>query len=137
MKPLLLDRNVVSAMRAPHRQPPEFQRWFHRTDPLSCHVSSLTWLEIETGILKKRRTDPAQAQVLTTWFQTIQAEYQRRTIPFNDATAIVTAPLMLLRSRGSIDTLIAGTALTHGMDLVTRNVADFADIPGLSVVNPW
>jgi tRNA(fMet)-specific endonuclease VapC len=36
---------------------------------------------------------------------------------------------------GSLDTLIAGTALAHGASLVTRNVREFARVPGLIVVN--
>jgi predicted nucleic acid-binding protein len=34
------------------------------------------------------------------------------------------------------DSLIAATAIVHGLTVVTRNVADFADT-GVAVVNPW
>ena len=34
------------------------------------------------------------------------------------------------------DGLIAGTALVHGMTLVTRNVADF-EPTGVPILNPW
>jgi predicted nucleic acid-binding protein len=37
----------------------------------------------------------------------------------------------------AIDSLIAATALTHNMKLVTRNVADFKSIAGLEIINPW
>jgi hypothetical protein len=36
----------------------------------------------------------------------------------------------------AIDSLLAATALHHGLRLVTRNTADFA-YPGLVVVDPW
>ncbi|MDX8127843.1 hypothetical protein QLH52_11170 [Methylomonas sp. OY6] len=36
----------------------------------------------------------------------------------------------------AIDSLIAATALTHGLKLVTRNVRDF-NYPELDVINPW
>lgn len=42
-----------------------------------------------------------------------------------------------LRTRGLADCLIAVTALEHRLRLVTRNVADFADLVGLELVNPW
>ncbi len=34
------------------------------------------------------------------------------------------------------DALIAATALVHGVELVTRNTADFSGIAGLRVINP-
>jgi predicted nucleic acid-binding protein len=33
-----------------------------------------------------------------------------------------------------MDLLIASTALVHGLTLVTHNVADFANVPSLTVV---
>ena len=35
------------------------------------------------------------------------------------------------------DALVAGTALVHGLTLVTRNVDDFQWIPGLTLLNPF
>jgi len=35
------------------------------------------------------------------------------------------------------DALIAGTALSHNLKLVTRNIADFQWIAGLTLYNPF
>lgn len=35
------------------------------------------------------------------------------------------------------DAIIAATAITHDLTLVTRNTKDFGDIAGLVTVNPW
>ena len=35
------------------------------------------------------------------------------------------------------DAIIAATALVHNFSLVTRNVADFKKISGLTLFNPW
>jgi len=94
-------------------------------------------MEIRVGIAKKRNTDPSQAEVLDAWFRAIHDQFRHRTLAFDDDAATVTAPLWLLRSRGTIDTLIAGVALANRLDIVTRNTTDFADIPELTVINPW
>lgn len=35
------------------------------------------------------------------------------------------------------DAIIAATAITHGLTLLTRNVRDFQHINGLKLINPW
>lgn len=35
------------------------------------------------------------------------------------------------------DAIIAATALVHGFKLITRNIADFKNIPNLELINPW
>lgn len=35
------------------------------------------------------------------------------------------------------DAIIAATALTNGLDLITHNTSDFKNITGLKVIDPW
>ena len=37
----------------------------------------------------------------------------------------------------SIDQIFAATAIAHGLILATRNLKDFPEIVGVSVVDPW
>jgi len=134
---MLLDTNVISALRLRHRHGPAFERWARDLDFGHSWVSVLTWMELLAGVLSKARTDPAQASVFERWRDDMREVFDLRTLPVGETAAELSAPLVLLRTRGLVDTLIAGTALAHGMTLVTRNVRDFADIPGLTVVNPW
>jgi predicted nucleic acid-binding protein len=132
-----LDTNVVSALRNPSRQGATFEQWLFSQDVSTCFVSALTWLELEAGVLKKLRQDPAQGRILEQWFAAVREDFWGRSLVFDEAVATASARLWLLRPRGTIDTLIAGTALAHHLTLVTRNLADFADIPGLDLINPW
>jgi len=47
------------------------------------------------------------------------------------------APLHVPDPKGRRDSMIAATALAHGLTLATRNTRDFERIPGLRLVNPW
>lgn len=52
-------------------------------------------------------------------------------LPFDQAAASVYADLSI--KRASYDRLIAAHALALGLIVATANVADFADVPGLTV----
>jgi toxin FitB len=46
------------------------------------------------------------------------------------------AELMVPNPRPPIDMLIAATARSNGLTLVTRNIRDFANC-GIDLLNPW
>lgn len=59
------------------------------------------------------------------------------TFPLDDAVTQACIRLRCARRMKLGDAIIAATALVHDLPLVTRNVEDFVDIPGLQVVNPF
>jgi len=79
------------------------------------HELSL-WLYYELPQWFNGRIIPLETEVMIEWGR-LRAGPQR-TIPV-------------------VDSLIASAAITHHMALVTRNVKDFTDIPGLNLINPW
>ncbi len=62
--------------------------------------------------------------------------FANRMLAVDTAVAKRSAQLHIPDPRPIPDALIAGTALVHGIAVVTRNVADFAPL-GVAVVNPW
>ena len=55
-------------------------------------------------------------------------------------SGLVVPQTISLRTEYSIklpDAVIAATALTHGLKLATRNLADFDRVAGLSITNPF
>jgi hypothetical protein len=62
--------------------------------------------------------------------------FKDRTLNVDHNIALRCAALHVPDRRSDRDALIAATALVHGMNVVTRNVADFADT-GVEIVNPW
>ncbi len=60
-----------------------------------------------------------------------------RVFPLSQAVLDQAVALRQQRKMSLGDALIAGTALIHGLTLVTRNVEDFHWIQGLSLLNPF
>ena len=136
---LLLDTNVVSELRkvGDGRADPGVMAWLAGTDASSCYVSALTLMELEIGILRLERRDPAQGNLLRRWMESrVMPEFAERTLPVDTAVALRCARLHVPDPRAERDALIAATALVHGMRVVTRNVADFA-ATGVPLLNPW
>lgn len=56
-------------------------------------------------------------------------------IPLDDIVTQKTIELRKLKKLKLGDAIIASTAIVHNLTLITRNVADFKNIPNLEVVN--
>jgi predicted nucleic acid-binding protein len=57
--------------------------------------------------------------------------------PLNDSVVRLTIALCKQSKIKLPDAIIAATALTENFVLVTRNIADFKNITGLGLLNPW
>ncbi|WP_147482330.1 type II toxin-antitoxin system VapC family toxin, partial [Pseudomonas syringae] len=99
--------------------------------------SSITILELETGILRVERRDPTQGAALRMWLDHhVLKAFAGRILPIDTQVAKRCAQLHVPDSRSECDALIAATALVHGMTVVTRNTADFKS-SGAALLNPW
>ena len=135
----LLDTNVISELRkaGDGKADTNVVTWLSSVDATTFYLSAVTLMEIELGILRIERRDPAQGARLRAWMdQHILPEFADRTLPVDTAVALRCAPLHVPDPRPERDAFIAATALTHGMTVVTRNVADFAPT-GVPLLNPW
>jgi predicted nucleic acid-binding protein len=135
----ILDTNVVSELRKIRlgKADPHVVQWADSVDAGSLHISAITVLELEIGILQIERKDPQQGAILRRWLDTlVLPEFQNRTLPIDTAIAQRCARLHVPDPRAERDALIAATALVHGMTVVTRNLSDFTPT-GASLLNPW
>jgi hypothetical protein len=89
------------------------------------------------GVLQIERRDGPQAKMLRQWLDgQVLPTFAERTLPVTSAIAKTCARLHVPDPRSERDALIAATALTHYLTVVTRNLADFAKT-GARVLNPW
>jgi len=135
----LLDTNVISELRkaGDGKADANVVAWLSSVDATTFYLSAITLMEIELGILRIERRDPAQGARLRAWMdQRILPEFADRTLPVDTAVALRCARLHVPDPRPERDAFIAATALAHGMTVVTRNVADFAPT-GVPLLNPW
>ncbi len=133
----LLDTNVVSELRKAGKADKNVSAWAESVPASSLFLSAITILELETGILLIERRDPQQGTMLRNWLNAqVLPAFANRILPVDVAVAQRCAKLHVPDPRADRDSLIAATALVHGMTVVTRNVADF-ELTGVEIFNPW
>jgi toxin FitB len=135
----LLDTNVVSELRKARagRADKNVTAWASGASAASMFVSVITVQELEIGVLLAERRDPSQGKVLRRWLeQQVLPGFGERILPVDTTVARRSAALHVPDPRPVRDTLIAATALVHGLSVVTRDVADFAPT-GAEIIDPW
>ncbi len=135
----LLDTNVVSELRRVKagKADPRVTAWAESVPVASLFLSVITMLELEMGVLLIERRDPAQGAILRAWFDgQVLPAFSGRILAVDTAVAHRCAKLHVPDPRPERDALIAATALTHSLTVVTRNVADF-EPTGVGTLNPW
>jgi predicted nucleic acid-binding protein len=131
----LVDANVLSEATKPQPQAKVIQ-WL-RDNEENITVDPIILGEIRFGI----HLLPASARRrrLEKWFS--QGVEKIHCLPWDAATGLRWAKLLAdLRKSGRSmpikDSLIAATALTHGLTVATRDTGDFAKA-GVKVINPF
>lgn len=135
----LLDTNVLSELRKVKsaKANQNVEAWARSVAADSLYISVVTIIELETGILLLERRDAAQGAILREWLELhVLPAFADRTLPVDIVVARTCASMHVPDSRPHRDALIAATARVHGMTVVTRDGADFANT-GVKVLNPW
>lgn len=133
----VLDTNVLSELRQGKRgQSRAVRAWAASVQPGELYLTSISILELERGILLLARRDPAQGQIIRTWFDAVRSSFAGRVLAFSEQAAILCANLHIPDPQASSDSMIASIALEHRFQVVTRNVRDF-EKAGVGIFNPW
>lgn len=131
----LVDTNILSEPTKPEPEPRVLE-WLRHNEP-ALVVNPIVLGELEYGILllpaSRRRTR------LQHWFA--DGVRRIRVVDWDADTASKWAELLArLKRRGLAmpikDSLIAATALTHGLTVATRNTGDYQNA-GVALVDPF
>lgn len=130
----LLDTNVVSELRKP-RPHGAVLAWLQSVDEARLYLSAVTLGEIQAGIELTREQNEAKAAEIEAWLELLASAYN--VLPMDASNFRHWARLMHRRSDTLYeDAMIAATAKTHNLVVVTRNVADFVTL-GVEIFNPF
>lgn len=130
----LLDTNVISELRRP-RPHGAVVAWLEGVADHDLRLSAVTLGELQAGVEITREQDPEKASQIDSWIDQVAQTWN--ILPLDGRTFRVWAKLMHRRSDDLLaDALIAATALTHHLLVVTRNVRDFASL-GVETLNPF
>ena len=135
----LLDTNVVSELRKVGSGKADAQvvAWAQSVETAALYLSAISLLELELGVLQIERRDPAQGAILRAWLDgQVAPAFAGRILAVDAHVARSCARLHVPDPRAERDALIAATALTHGMTVVTRNTADY-EATGVTLLDPW
>ena len=131
----LLDTVVLSELRKKRRNA-NVVAWFGSVADADLYVSTATVVEIEFGVERQRKRDPAFAVALETWLDTILRVYGDRVLPITVQVARRWGRLVGQVGNRDLDLAIAATALEEGLTVVTRNISHFA-AAGVATLNPF
>jgi toxin FitB len=132
----LIDTNIISEVRKGSNCDPYVATWYTTVGDADIYLSVLVLGEIRKGVERVRSSNPTHAKALENWLATVIDSFAERILPVDQGVADEWGRMSAKRPVSTIDALLAATAKVNGMTLVTRNVADIADL-GANVLNPF
>jgi predicted nucleic acid-binding protein len=135
----LLDTCVFSELFKPLREETVLA-WMERQHMADLYMSVVTVGEIRKGISRIAPSSKA-TRLESQFIQFLSAFEEHQILPLDKEILLRWGDLSARSEKQKstlpvLDSLIAATALEHGMQVATRNVKDFERC-GVEVVNPW
>jgi toxin FitB len=136
MSGYLLDTQVISELVRPQPSA-KVIAWLEAQETETLFFSVLSVGEIEKGIAQV--ADARRRAKLRVWLdKEVKTTFAGQFLAIDEEVAMTWGKALaeVGRPLPAVDSLIAATALHHGLTMVTRNGRDM-ELPLLAVFNPW
>lgn len=135
----LLDTNILSELIRPQPHP-AVVHWLQAQPETAYYFSVVTLSELAFGVARLPEGQ-RKAQMQDWLSHDLQQRFIGRILPVSDTIGLCCGEFRAIRQScgrplALADGLIAATAASHAMTLVTRNIKDFEEL-GLDLINPW
>jgi predicted nucleic acid-binding protein len=132
----LIDTNIISEVRKGDRCDAHVSAWYASIADDDLYLSTLVLGEIRKGIELARARDAGKAVALERWLRDVETAFNGRVLGVDNAVSDQWGRMSAIRPVPVVDGLLAATALTNGLTLVTRNDRDVTGL-GAKVFNPF
>lgn len=132
----LIDTNIIAEVRKGARCDPHVSAWYASIADEEIFLSALVLGEIRKGVELARPKDAGKAAALERWLREVETAFEGRVLGIDNTVSDHWGRMSAIRPIAVIDGLLAATALTNGLTLVTRNDRDVAGL-GVTVLNPF
>jgi len=128
--------DIISEVRKGARCDVHVSTWYASITDADIFLSTLVLGEIRKGVELARPRDAGKAAALERWLRDVEAAFDGRVLGICNAVSDQWGRISAIKPVPVIDGLLAATALTHNLTLVTRNDRDVAGL-GTTVLNPF
>ena len=132
----LIDTNIISEVRKGDRCDRRVAAWYASIADEDLFLSTLVLGEIRKGAELARMRDPDKAAALERWLEQVEAAFGGRILGIDNAVADRWGRISAIKPLPVVDGLLAATAMTNGLTLVTRNDRVVAGL-GAAILNPF
>ena len=132
----LLDTNAICEATAKNPEASVLKWIDDNTD--ECALSCVSLGEIWKGL--HRMPEGKRKRTLTRWADELESDFSKQILSLDTTTLKIWGKLYAKHEAKGfnldvMDSLIAATALAHGLTVVTRNTIDFPQ--DVKIFNPW
>jgi predicted nucleic acid-binding protein len=132
----LIDTDIITEVRKGSRCDRHVAAWYASIADSDLYLSVLVLGEIRKAVEAARPADPARAEALAIWLDQVHRAFEGRILSVDYNVAMEWGRICALRSIPVTIGLLAATAKSSGMTLVTSHDEEVKGL-GVRVFNPF